>query len=146
LYQYSARLTWKHLAEIRVPQRRQVMANNRFSCAILFAPGYYSSVRFEPLPEIDSEGPWKRQISGQQAGDFLFPQQANDFPQSAQGKRWVPNFLDYLFVAFTGATALIPADTYPLTRTAKTLMMMEALISLTVIGILIARAVNILGK
>jgi hypothetical protein len=96
--------------------------------------------------EIDGEGPWKRHLSSQQPGDFLFPQQANDFPQLAQGKRWVPHFLDYLFVAFTGATALSPADTYPLTRTAKTLMMMEALISLTVAGLLIARAVNILGK
>ena len=37
-------------AEISVPQRRQVTANNRFSCAILFAPGYSRSVRFEPLP------------------------------------------------------------------------------------------------
>ena len=96
--------------------------------------------------EIDSEGPWKRHLSGQQPGDFLFPQQANDFPESAHGKRWVPNFLDYLFVAFTAATALSPTDTYPLTRVAKTLMMMEVLISLTVIGILVARAVNILGK
>jgi len=96
--------------------------------------------------EIDGEGPWKRHLSGQQPGDFLFPQQANDFPQQAHGKRWVPHFFDYLFVAFTGATALSPADTFPLTRTAKTLMMMEALISLTVAGLLIARAVNILGK
>ena len=96
--------------------------------------------------EIDGEGPWKRHLSGQQPGDFLFPQQANDFPQQAHGKRWVPHFFDYLFVAFTGATALSPADTFPLTRTAKTLMMMEALISLTVIGLLVARAVNILGK
>jgi hypothetical protein len=96
--------------------------------------------------EIDGEGPWKRQLSSQQPGDFLFPQQANDFPQSAPAKRWVPHFLDYLFVAFTGATALSPADTYPLTRATKTLMMMEALISITVAGILVARAVNILGK
>jgi len=96
--------------------------------------------------EIDGEGPWKRHLSGQQPGDFLFPQQANDFPQQAHGKRWVPHFFDYLFVAFTGATALSPTDTFPLTRTAKTLMMMEALISLTVIGLLVARAVNILGK
>jgi hypothetical protein len=96
--------------------------------------------------EIDGEGPWKRHLSGQQPGDFLFPQQANDFPQRAHGKRWVPHFFDYLFVAFTGATALSPTDTFPLTRTAKTLMMMEALISLTVIGLLVARAVNILGK
>jgi hypothetical protein len=96
--------------------------------------------------EIDGEGPWKRHLSGQQPGDFLFPQQTNDFPTPAHGKRWVPHFLDYLFVAFTGATALSPADTYPLTRAAKTLMMIEALISLTVIGLLVARAVNILGK
>src|SRR6266568_1058902 len=50
-----------------------------------------------------------------------------------------------LFFAFTGATALSPADTYPLTRLAKGLMMVEALLSLTVVGILISRAVNILG-
>ena len=88
--------------------------------------------------ELDGGGPWGRRHPGHHAADFLFPQQAG-------GKRWAPHFLDYLFVAFTGATALSPADTYPLTRTAKALMMSEALLSLAVIGILIARAVNILG-
>ncbi len=88
--------------------------------------------------ELDGGGPWRRRRPGHHAADFLFPQQA-------AGQRWVPHFLDYLFVAFTGATALSPADTYPLTRTAKALMMSEALLSLAVIGILIARAVNILG-
>lgn len=96
--------------------------------------------------EIDGEGPWKRHLSGQQPGDFLFPQQTKDFPQPTNGKPWTPYFLDYLFVAFTGATALSPADTYPLSRATKTLMMLEALISITVVGILVARAVNILGK
>ena len=76
--------------------------------------------------------------SGHPAADFLFPQQVD-------GKSWAPHFLDYLFVAFTGATALSPADTYPLTRAAKMLMMSEAMLSLAVVGILIARAVNILG-
>jgi uncharacterized membrane protein len=89
--------------------------------------------------ELDGGGPWKRHISGHHAADFLFPQQAN-------GKSWKPHFFDYLFVAFTGATALSPADTYPLTRPAKALMMTEAVLSLTVIGILVARAVNILGR
>lgn len=88
--------------------------------------------------EVDGGGPWKRHLAGNRAADFLFPQQA-------AGERWVPHFLDYLFVAFTGATALSPTDTYPLTRLAKVLMMFEAVLSLTVIGILIARAVNILG-
>ena len=88
--------------------------------------------------ELDGGGPWKRHLSGHHAADFLFPQQAD-------GKSWAPQFLDYLFVAFTGATALSPADTYPLTRLAKALMMIEAVLSLTVIVILVARAVNILG-
>jgi uncharacterized membrane protein len=88
--------------------------------------------------EVDGGGPWKRHFAGHSAADFLFPQQAT-------GELWAPHFLDYLFVAFTGATALSPADTYPLTRLAKMLMMCEALLSLTVAAILIARAVNILG-
>ena len=88
--------------------------------------------------EVDGGGPWKRHLAGHRATDFLFPQQA-------AGERWVPHFLDYLFLAFTGATALSPADTYPLTRLAKALMMIEAVLSLVVVGILIARAVNILG-
>jgi uncharacterized membrane protein len=67
------------------------------------------------------------------------------FPQQATGGSWAPHFLDYLFLAFTAATALSPADTYPLTRPAKMLMMIEAVLSLTLVGILIARAVNILG-
>ena len=88
--------------------------------------------------EVDGGGPWKRHLSGHRGADFLFPQQAT-------GEHWTPHFLDYLFVAFTGATALSPTDTYPLTRLAKVLMMVEALLSLTVVGILISRAVNILG-
>lgn len=89
--------------------------------------------------ELDGGGPWKRHLSGHQAADFLFPQQAN-------GKSWAPHFLDYLFLAFTGATALSPADTNPLTKTAKTLMMIEAVLSLTIIGLLVGRSVNILGR
>lgn len=90
--------------------------------------------------EIDGGGPVKRHKSGHQAADFMFPQQANGNDGS-----WAPHFLDYVFLAFTGATALSPADTLPLTRTAKTLMMVEAILSLTIIVLLAARAVNILG-
>ncbi len=88
--------------------------------------------------ELDGGGPWKRHLSGHHAADFLFTQQAN-------GKSWAPHFLDYLFLAFTAATALSPADTNPLTHTAKALMLLEAALSLTIIGLLIGRAVNILG-
>jgi uncharacterized membrane protein len=87
--------------------------------------------------ELDGGGPWKRHLSGHQAADFMFPQQAG-------GNSWVPHFLDYLFLAFTAATALSPADTLPLSRPAKALMMTQAILSLTLVTVLAARAVNIL--
>jgi len=89
--------------------------------------------------ETDGGGPVKRHQKGHQAADFMFPQQANGNDGS-----WAPYFLDYLFVAFTGATALSPADTFPLTRRAKGLMMIEAVLSMSIIVLLAARAVNIL--
>lgn len=91
--------------------------------------------------ELDGGGPLERHQCGHQAADFLFPQQANGNPQ-----QWAPHFLDYLFLAFTGATAFSPTDTMPLTRTAKASMMIEAILSLTILVLLAARAVNILGS
>lgn len=91
--------------------------------------------------QIDGGGPVKRHFSGHQAADFMFPQQVNGNTDA-----WVPHFLDYLFLAFTGATALSPADTYPLTRAGKSLMMLEAILSMTVVVLLAGRAVNILGS
>lgn len=90
--------------------------------------------------QIDGGGPARRHQAGHQAADVLFPQQANGNPTA-----WAPHFMDYLFLAFTGATALSPADTLPLTRRAKVLMMLEALLSLLIIALLAARAINILG-
>ena len=89
--------------------------------------------------ELDGGGPLQRQLRGQQDGDFLFPQQASGNPSG-----WVPHFVDYLFLAFTGATAFSPTDTLPLSRLAKVLMILEALISLVILVVLAARAVNIL--
>ena len=91
--------------------------------------------------EFDGGGPHKRHKSGHQAADFMFPQQAD-----GNKTGWVPEFVDYLFVAFMGATALSPADTLPLSRPAKLLMVTEAMLSLIIIVLLAARAVNILGS
>ena len=52
--------------------------------------------------------------------------------------------MDYLFLAFNTSTAFSPTDTPVLTRWAKSLTMLQALISLTVIAILVGRAVNIM--
>ncbi len=89
--------------------------------------------------EIDGGGPLKRHLMGHKAADFMFPQQTD-----GNTNNWMPHFLDYLFVAFTGATALSPADTFPLTRIAKGLMVIEAVFSMVIIVLLAARAVNIL--
>jgi hypothetical protein len=89
--------------------------------------------------EIDGGGPYKRYLAGHEAKDFMFPQQVN-----GNTTNWAPHFFDYVFLAFTGATALSPADTYPLTRPAKALMVIEALLSISIIALLAARAVNIL--
>jgi uncharacterized membrane protein len=89
--------------------------------------------------EIDGNGPYQRPLSKHKAADFMFPQQAD-----GNTNGWAPLFIDYLFLAFTGATALSPADTFPLTRKAKVLMMLEAIFSMAIIVLLAARAVNIL--
>ena len=57
---------------------------------------------------------------------------------------WEPNFIDYAYTSFTNATAFSPTDTMPLTATAKLLMSTQALASLLTIGLVVARAVNIL--
>jgi hypothetical protein len=90
--------------------------------------------------ELDGGGPRRRLRAGHEAADFLFPQQLG-----GNRTRWAPGFVDYLFLAFCFATALSPADTPPLTRRGKLLMMAEAVISLLVIVLLVARSVNILS-
>jgi uncharacterized membrane protein len=86
--------------------------------------------------DTDGGGPRKRHEARHKAADLMFPQQAN-------GASWAPDFFDYLFVAFTAATAFSPTDTAPLTPLAKTLMMIEGIISLLIVAILISRVANI---
>lgn len=79
-------------------------------------------------------------------GAFLFPQMTlspDDADESGQ-RSWSPNFMDYLFLAFNTSTAFSPTDAPVLARWAKALVMLQSLISLTVLALLAARAVNIL--
>jgi len=96
---------------------------------------------------LDGGGPHERaRIPGHADGAFLFPQMGMDpAAKFAAGEHeWEPNFVDYLFLAFNTSTALSPTDVPVLSRWAKALMMIQALISLVVIVLLAARAVNIL--
>ena len=72
--------------------------------------------------------------------DFAFPQQMS--PELAP-LHWRPGFIDYLYLGFTNATAFSPTDAMPLAPWAKMTMTVQALISLVVLGLVIARAVNI---
>lgn len=57
---------------------------------------------------------------------------------------WSPNYFDYLYTSFTNSIAFSPTDTLPLSRWAKLLMMVEALISSVVVILAVSRAINIL--
>jgi len=96
---------------------------------------------------LDAGGPHERaRTPGHTDGAFLFPQMtmAPEAKIAAGEHEWEPNFIDYLFLAFNTSTALSPTDVPVLSRWAKILMMTQALISLLVIVLLAARAVNIL--
>jgi hypothetical protein len=71
--------------------------------------------------------------------DLAFPQQLN--PELAR-PGWRPEFLDYLYVGFTTASAFSPTDTMPLAHWAKVAMSSQALVSFIVVGLILARAVN----
>ncbi|HYR76481.1 MAG TPA: hypothetical protein VEM96_11635 [Pyrinomonadaceae bacterium] len=96
---------------------------------------------------LDAGGPHERdRTPGHTDGAFLFPQMTMDpaAKRAAGEHEWEPNFVDYLFLAFNTSTAFSPTDVPVLSRWAKGLMMVQALISLLVIALLAGRAVNIL--
>ena len=90
--------------------------------------------------KLDAGGPLGRSQPGAKSS-FLFPQMMGGYPE---GQHWSPMFLDYLFLAFNTSTAFSPTDTAVLSRWAKVLMMLQSLISLSIIALLAARAVNVL--
>jgi uncharacterized membrane protein len=102
-----------------------------YACnVLLFALWYW---------EIDGGGPEQRQQFDHQVADFLFPQQMGGLDGN-----WAPHFFDYLYVAFTGATAFSPTDTMPLSHPAKFLMMVEAILALILLSFVVSRAINII--
>lgn len=96
---------------------------------------------------LDAGGPAERdKRPGHRRGSFYFPQMSmpEDIKTATCMDQWSPGFVDYLFLAFCTSTALSPADTGALTRWSKVLIMTQSMISLTVIVLLAARAVNTL--
>jgi hypothetical protein len=96
---------------------------------------------------LDAGGPHQRdKRPGHSEGAFLFPQMTMgaDALRDAGQENWSPNFVDYLFLAFNTNTAFSPTDVPVLARWAKVLMMLQSMLSLLIIALLAARAVNIL--
>jgi len=91
--------------------------------------------------ELDSGGPAVRAHGLPAHPDFAFPQQLS--PEIAP-EHWRPRFVDYLYLGFTSATAFSPTDVMPLRPWNKLAMMAQSTISLVLLGLVIARAVNVL--
>lgn len=92
--------------------------------------------------ELDRGGPLQRSLGTQETPDFVFPQMTS--PDLAP-KDWEPQFADYLYVSFTNAMAFSPTDTMPMSRWTKVVMLLQSILSLVIVGLVIAGAVNALG-
>jgi hypothetical protein len=93
--------------------------------------------------EIDRGGPSARLVHEQHHyPDFLFVQMTDAARYAPED--WSPRLVDYLYMSLTNATAFSPTDTMPLTAQAKWLMSVQAVTSFVTVGLIVARAVNIL--
>jgi hypothetical protein len=77
---------------------------------------------------------------------FVFPQmQIEKSERERFGvEHWRPGFVDYLFIAFTQSSTFGPTDAPLLARWAKLLAAVQIFISLSIVILLIARAVGVL--
>jgi uncharacterized membrane protein len=90
---------------------------------------------------LDGGGPESRFLAPLEFPNLAFPPQLN--PGTAR-PGWRPEFFDYLYLGFTNATAFSPTDVMPLARWGKLAMTVQAVCSLMILGLVIARAANIL--
>ncbi len=90
--------------------------------------------------ELDGGGAAARAHHVPRHPDLAFPQHLN--PTIAP-PGWRPLFIDYLYLSFTNATAFSPTDVMPLVPWVKIAMAVQAVISLGILGLVIARAVNV---
>jgi len=91
--------------------------------------------------EFDRGGPVARALAIKQYPDFLFPQMTS---QTLAPPDWEPEFVDYLYLSFTNATAFSPTDVMPMSQWTKLTMLAQSLVSLAIVVLVVARAVNIL--
>lgn len=95
---------------------------------------------------LDAGGPHIRDSGHHFGHGFVFPQMTMDEAQLAHygQKDWRPKFVDYLFLSFNTSTALSPTDTAVVAGWAKGLTMLQSMVSILLLVVVAARAVNIL--
>jgi uncharacterized membrane protein len=91
--------------------------------------------------QIDRGGPAERAAGSPIPASFAFPENAT--PELAPAG-WRPAYPDYLYLAYTNATAFSPTDTLPVRRWAKLTMLVQSALSLVIAILVIARAINVL--
>jgi hypothetical protein len=90
--------------------------------------------------QLDSGGPLARYRREHPYPDLLFTQQSS--PEFAPPD-WRPQFPDYLVLGLTTSTAFSPTDVMPMATWTKLTMALQSMIALTIVGLVIARAVNV---
>jgi uncharacterized membrane protein len=103
-----------------------------FANVIIFSLWYW---------QFDRGGPAERAAGSPIPPSFAFPENAT--PELAP-EGWRPAYPDYLYLAYTNATAFSPTDTLPVRRWAKLTMMIQSTLSLVIAILVLARAINIL--
>jgi uncharacterized membrane protein len=91
--------------------------------------------------ELDRGGPAERAADSGVPPSFAFPE--NAMPEFAPAG-WRPKYPDYLYLAFTNATAFSPTDTLPVQTWAKMTLLVQSVVSLVTAILVIARAINVL--
>ena len=92
--------------------------------------------------ELDGDGPEVRADGYRDFPDLVFPQQQSD-QQGLAPANWKPTFPDYAYVSLTAATAFSPTDAMPYSKRVKLVMGVESTISLAIVAMIVARAINI---
>lgn len=92
---------------------------------------------------LDRGGPEKRFWGVPERSDFTFPQQRANL---AGWDHWKPKFMDYLFLAFIFSTNFSVPDSEVLSHRAKFLTMIQIANSLVTLGIVVSRAISIIGS
>ncbi len=89
---------------------------------------------------LDRGGPDRRGTSHEGRRDWLFPQDQS----SVEGwEDWKPGFTDYVYAAFAYSASFGPNDTQMLSQRFKILSMTQTMLSLMVVVMIAARAINL---